>query len=53
MLGGMYWSLITPAYAPRWLIIAIRSIALLTAFLSPTLPTPEPPKSGRSWFIAR
>ena len=38
MVGGMYWSLITPAYAPRWLIIAIRSMALLTAFFRPTLP---------------
>ena len=59
MVGGMYWSLRTPAYAPRWLIMAILSIALLTACLSGTLPavlcTPPPglPKRPRSWFIAR
>ena len=33
MVGGMYWSLRTPAYAPRWLIMAILSIALLTRLL--------------------
>jgi hypothetical protein len=53
IVGGMYWSFVTPAYAPPWARTACRSIAKLTAFFSRTLPVPPPPNRRRSWFIAR